>query len=714
MSPRFEEAPHFELNTPQFKPAQVELRPPSEARGSHILSRLRVRSRLGNSAIYALILGTILITLVIAFLALLWVGFDAESKSRSASAWRAVLTANWAPRSITLCALVLRWTVSVQAVIATAMLAAFILEHGDVPLHSAAAISLLRNSNNGPFGLFWELLQCLPRITSRTSSLLIIILFASTVLLQFSSTALLSDLGNGIVINGATQNSSGAPYYWRKSRSWYLFQSGDYWLSKPTSYPIFAERPGTFPSEDRARGIVDSGHMIRAFLPYNLPSERTRLAKYSGFALAIASRVQCYRPNITGTMFTAYGSPQIWGNVTVPGTADGRLFDRLFRCTVPLQMGNDAFGGKAEKRAAVEWAAALCEVEITTENATGGYVDGYTTLVLLNMTAGYGQDYSNNGNAGREMYNFSSNSGDGPWARIPFNLKTMSLNLTITLCLSEMNVTNQALEASGTPAQDEPLLGWDAPTGSYKSEGILRQFGTTAGKLESIQDRGLLELPISFTPGAPPNTDLYSDMSWTMRIAENTTIAMCTHGCYLYDDSETGWRIRHPHRAQVAVFQDILATTKNPAQALLAQYFTLLQMAYYDGLPDFDNPANATASFSIATTKPVRWNGFSAVITTLTVHALCICICTILFIRSTRLSVLGNPWQAVAHVANGETEGLVAKASVLSGEETASFKRTDSSSQDITVSLQLREGGVRVGLVSRAHGGRARLFDDAK
>jgi hypothetical protein len=658
-------------------------------------------SKLGVFALWALSLGTVLIILALAFLSFLWKGVDTASSSDAASAWRAIMINNWAARSITLSSLVLRWSVGAQAGVCTSMLAAFILEHGGVALFDAAGLSLLRSSNNGPYQLVKILALNFPRIPGLRSGLAGLILLVSTLLLQFSSTALLSDLGSGVVLTGTQAPPA---FYYRKSRSWYLYQVGNNSISKPQSYPTFAEAVGSVETIDPASELIDTGKIDRALLPLILPSDRTLLVNYSGMATVVELGVSCFRPEVKASLFTAQGSPRMWGTINpqIPGLT--REPDLFFNCTLPLQMGDDVFGGAAEKRAAKEWATAKCLLDSRSDPTVSNFVSSNDTLLIFNMTQGYADVYGNNGNQNARIYNTSTSSVDGPWVKLSYQLNSMDMDLAVTICVPRMKISNRKINAYSDANRTEPVLGWDPSAEDYRSEGIRRQLGVLPGSKPSVEERGLLRLSNYDLPGPSNNTELLSDMLWTLNLEYNVTTAMCTHGCYFYPDGY--YRVEYIHRAQIAVFQDILTTTRNPAQALLAQYFTLLQMAYYDALPEFDDPANATARFYVPVTMPVRWRGFATVVTILSVHFVCVLVSTKFFLRSTRISLLGSSWQAVAQVAIGEAEEIVAKASMASDSEIKKEIKGAKSSgrargQETNVGLMVTDNGTRAGLFRR-------------
>lgn len=272
--------------------------------------------------------------------------------------------------------------------------------------------------------------------------------------------------------------------------------------------------------------------------------------------------------------------------------------------------------------------------------------------------------------------------------------------MALTSCTTTFNFTNQKIVASSRSPHDEPQLDWDTTTSRYLSSTVRKQLGVLPGDHMSLEDRGVLGLPGSFLEPQPPSDFLSSRLTSETIYLERmlsqvdryyATIAMCFYGCRARTSKNNYWLVEVPHRTQISLFQDILTTTQSPAQALLAQYFTLHQMAYYDSFPEFGQPANATTGFSVAVTMPVSWNGLTAVLVILAVHVLCVAGSTLILIRTTRLSLLGNSWQAISQVALGDAHNLIAHSSLCTDAELKRSEQAQALGKDTPVYLRMDE-----------------------
>ncbi|KAJ4288242.1 hypothetical protein N0V88_007432 [Collariella sp. IMI 366227] len=118
----------------------------------------------------------------------------------------------------------------------------------------------------------------------------------------------------------------------------------------------------------------------------------------------------------------------------------------------------------------------------------------------------------------------------------------------------------------------------------------------------------------------------------------------------------------YAHGTHVALFQSTLLTTQSPALATQALLARLFQMAYYDQLVKLTTAAKALTSSSSTNLIPSRWTGFIAVTTLVAAHLLVVATTTLLFLRHTESSMIGNYWQAVSQVFSMDTQQVVQQA----------------------------------------------------
>ncbi|KAJ8109433.1 hypothetical protein OPT61_g7459 [Boeremia exigua] len=154
------------------------------------------------------------------------------------------------------------------------------------------------------------------------------------------------------------------------------------------------------------------------------------------------------------------------------------------------------------------------------------------------------------------------------------------------------------------------------------------------------------------------------------------------------------------HKTHVALFQDVMKSTRNPALAFQAFFTVVMQMTYYDLLPQFDIAGTANVSASERVDVPAQWTGFGVVVGLLLLHAVLIVATVTLFLANTEHSLLGNAWQAVAQVSSSDTHETVLCASNMTDREVRRLLSM-SSFEDNDVVLRMGADGARSQAVYR-------------
>jgi len=269
--------------------------------------------RIGKTSIAILLSSFAVCFGCLAFLTFLWV---ADTNN---TIWRKIVVSGWTTRAITISALALRWATATQAINCTSMLAAVLLQSYAVPLPSAAAVSIMRFGNTGPWSLLGKM-KTKWHSGSFPIGLLAVLLTFTTLSLQFTSTALLSQVGLAALPIQVTvpqtfysTDPNGATF---KS---YLGEGAPFIQTTPKGYPAFAEWVSNSTGSEKefapssSPGMVDTGTVMRAFLPINDTNERSRLTDYQGYATVVDMRVVCMRPKLTNVVFSSRSGTRLTG-----------------------------------------------------------------------------------------------------------------------------------------------------------------------------------------------------------------------------------------------------------------------------------------------------------------------------------------------------------------------------------------------------------------
>ncbi|KAF2026620.1 hypothetical protein EK21DRAFT_115674 [Setomelanomma holmii] len=593
-------------------------------------------SRLGKFHL-AIILSTFVLCFgCLAFLTFIWV---ADLRN---TVWLGIVLVGWTTRSVTISTLIIRWATAAQATTCTSILAAMLFVSGEVPLPAAAALSTMRFENTGP----WSLLLSMRvewRWRSSPVGLLAFFLSFTTLALQFSSSALLSQVG----IASLPVRKTIPRTYYAADPAGQSFRSQDISLvsyidTTPIEYPAFAEwislgdvsnfstphgevRPNT------DRGIRDTGTVMRAFLPIRDAVERSVLTEYQGYGTVVDSRVVCMKPNLTDVVYSAGDGYRLTGlaDIHTKPRAHLRRVDYINSSdtSYAFDCGFAAAGRYTDTQI---WPITLCRGRyrgskqgIFSAMDPMGQEEAGETYLLINATL-------------KETITDFDDSDVWETLSLTSSDYTPTLHVTaqLTLCMAAFEAQDMKIHASRRlPVTHEPVLAWDTTTGAYNTTNVLRQLGTSS----SLQERGIFQLA--------PRSWQWQDRPWSVLLTSgtfSTTSALMRIRDRMYTRMMNG--------AQYVVFAQMVTTTGNPAVALQAYFTTLCAIAYYDRIVMFDTAAPSTRVSLVQVTRPLGWTGYIMVTSVLVVHLILVMLVTLAFRRAGKLSRIGNAWSSVSQL----------------------------------------------------------------
>jgi hypothetical protein len=297
---------YIPLTAPKNAPSQAQYEVKVAKKESSLWARL------GVTQILILCLGSIILTIAVLPLAWLWVESMAAAAGREpSSVWISVIEANWTTRIVTICTAILRAVVTAQASVATAMFAGIILERVGSPLADGPFYSTMRALSGSPTNLLWT--PSLPLRENGLSVLVVtlIVLEVSVIIaVQFLSTLLVADFGNGAFTQTSNMTNIRQLNY---TRDPFL---GPWWSIPPVAGWTFAEQsepPIPGPKYD------DTGHTYRAFLPYLERVQRKSLRYFRGPVPISDQRVVCVQPKLRDLRLDALNPtfPRLSGQMAI-------------------------------------------------------------------------------------------------------------------------------------------------------------------------------------------------------------------------------------------------------------------------------------------------------------------------------------------------------------------------------------------------------------
>ena len=687
-----------------------------EAKEDRSLLQQKVASTIGSPAFslhdrFGWLATTILVvttTLILSVLGFLWFLWEADHNNKT---WHRIAAKNWMTRTVALSSLVLRTSMSMQASTATSMLAGLALENTQILLLHFASVSMMRNTNAGPYMLSWLIFKAFLKDPWRWRRALIptliLVLVITSTLAQFTSTTLLADLKPGTV-PGYNSSETTATNFHTVDGSTPFTLRGTVWTKKPPFYPTFAEYhelPSDAP-EDKS----DTGLTLRAFLPVPGQEARSSLRTFSGLATVLDARVQCLRPQLTLEKgHFASGTLALNGSISASGSQSTN-----FSCVIPQPL-SDSDGNTSD-----EWQIAVTYLSTFSNASTAPVRSEFRPLaspsqygmefVVVNVTAGSIPEYLQIlGDDGGEFGDFGA-AGVAPalysnrreWLDLLFT-KNASLVMSVSLCYASSNIRSQLGQILNGQHMQSP-----------DERGVL-----------SLSKRG------SWEPGpgddansswlqAAVELSLVGDPVDTQYLDTTTSTVSTSITAYFFSATEyskQAWEAiprLSPDPSVIALFQQILKDQGGIAFAIQSILTIFTSMSYYDQLQQFNNADKITTTSFVVVSKPASLRGIIAVTIVASVHMVLIAYVIYLFLFNSSISTVGNAWQTVAQVVQGEAKQLVDGARLATDDKVEDMVRNRRWKRRF---VGLRVSGDRTDVElnhTDSLGGLAKMMKDAK
>ncbi|KAJ8125191.1 hypothetical protein O1611_g8449 [Lasiodiplodia mahajangana] len=266
--------------------------------------RLPLQESLGRTGLAVILGGSLLILSNIAFLSLLWFGYGDEPEAAGAPwIWRQIALHDWMTRTVTISSLVLRSIVSLQGATCTSMTAALVLEKRAARKSDVAYLSMARSVSDGPRKVIQLFLSSRSWSVVTYAEFWLICLLGLTMLaLQFSSTFLLSDFHDFVIVSGIEARPIGIFAVTDMQQG--LSSSGYEVYDGSPIFSTFGEERSDCNVTPDALGFSDTGIQRRGYLPIEGGENRTSIRSYRGPTFVVNSRVICVPPQIRGRLLT--------------------------------------------------------------------------------------------------------------------------------------------------------------------------------------------------------------------------------------------------------------------------------------------------------------------------------------------------------------------------------------------------------------------------
>ncbi|WXC44588.1 hypothetical protein QX201_004324 [Fusarium graminearum] len=610
-----------------------------------------------------LIVGTLVILASFFILIVLWQGAADAINHKTPmipSLWKTIVFKDRTAQVITICSATIRTSMSLQIGVLVSALAAVILETSGTRMMDIPVLSIGRMQSS-PIGMLPIVLrQAINSLSGAWHSCIIITSVIILLVSNLNSTILLSDLGNSDIPGPHVTNDKGISF---RSSVGIGAQDIMSWAVKPKAQWRFAE------TRFGKSTFGDTGRVYRAFLPFQDEYTRASLEYYSGPAVVANTRTIC-TPLPLYEISIGYRSEDVMRFGPTLHLREKRYL-REFECGILPTAGVNR----------TSWSVTLCsnhtgkdarqfDDELNTELNSDRTLllerEKYLmrNIFIINTTADIWSMLKEDGVIPKRLQKLSSKA-EGLWTRIYDT--TGAEVLAATVCnanIAKAGIYNVTMTGDAIPREPHWTPNFNYYDGSSytldrqgflrnKTRSILSQFGIGVETNDTAQ-RGILKLDIgpltdednSYPPGPDRSgTDSYLDGVLDEKsVGSNTTWDM--------SDGNGVVQTWSAHELYRAVFLTSLLITGDPALAIQSVLTRLQQVPYYELLEHNDIIYPITTQHMTKRLIPVQWLGLGLVIGMAVVHLIQVFVVIIIFLSRTRLSALGNAWQAVAQATH--------------------------------------------------------------
>lgn len=643
-------------------------------------SNTTILGRIGYYSIAVLVIGTLVILLAFAYVSFLW---WSESSN---STWHQIVLNSWVAPSVTLASLAIRTSISFQAIVSTAMVAALALQWHQVDIADSAAVSLFRFSNSGPSSLLRRLFGNGKRLLP-SAGILALCLTLVTLASHATSTALVKDLGIAVVPGNIDPMDLAFGVNLTKLR-FQTASDGDMrppalWKRRPTQYASFAERTVAGPVSGTK--THDTGVQIRAFLPLPSGEDRSRVHSYNGTLAGITMRTFCVRPivDVTNTTQQTFilgkenpdGTGVLKQQVTGTVTADP---DEEWTDVFDTSAGTEFECNVQQYGLTVCTLASSPAVYLNLTKVDMGPLAPFLRGLVGNPTAYDSSKPAITVDSYLVWQGVSGVEEHAEWTNVSIDRDDGSPSHKLSLCTTVLRDQYMDVSASRSSNATEPSMGWTKSPGNNFSETIdttpIREQLGVVGTSSDPQKRGILSLDSWTDPTSLPEYFSSLPKMGMLRMANMDykfqwslySQGVATNWTDAWDWTDSGFDYYI-----YKIVNDILNNTDHPS--LMLQAFTTMQYseAYYNDIVAFDlQDPDATIQYFVSAVVPIRRRGYWAVAVIIVCHLVLVLGIVGLYIAwGGPGNILGQAWSSVTQLRSQEMGHIFQNGDILMDED---------------------------------------------
>jgi hypothetical protein len=608
------------------------------------------------------------------------------------------------------------------------MIAAIVLEKHGAQRCQVAWLSVMRSINDGPLKLGGLLLSSKSRASfGQLETWLTLLVILVTTALQFSSTLLLSDINDFIIVGDLNTTELG-DLFLHKGDDFRVEAIGLQFITQPPVNAVFGEAQAGFNATPDTSGLSDTGLIQRSLLPISESAARASIRRIEGTSIVMTSQSACIRPRIRA-LYSAdsndINEQDIFGGIV--GTVDYKSsFEaagvRSSSLCSDADCGDVAFDCPIPS-GDVGWQAITCLL--------GGVVGGHgptnfdpvwdpadgpwsrnATIVLVITT---NMDYKDwRRVAGSNTSTLPVGKPSQEWQS--YEIST-GLFVNISLCSSGFSLGRFHTSMTTKGPIHEPRTNLTLTSKTYSTADI-RSFMGVDEPQQSHLDRNVLDLEILGTPTGDTGSSPASQPVFFSATGGNTTVGRLTTAvielvmyyqlapgfqpnvsmslCYFC--TTNGYSV-NPETS--LLFSDIISETGRAANALLSLTTTIFTTVYYTYLSTLrvHQDARIVATTIVRAPGPCSTKGcpgFSSVITLLFVHLLCVAVITVVYVRRVRYSRHGNIWHTISQLTGDGLADMLKEANHASDAAVERYVDAEYEDRPVKVGRRRESGPVEV------------------
>ncbi|KAM0492351.1 hypothetical protein ACHAP8_010038 [Fusarium lateritium] len=675
-----------ELNPHTFNQHPMQQYAPANPQ-PRTIQRQPWQRRVGCLGWWIIGLGTVVMLAASAFLVFIWYGAAlARWQLPRPKLWDSIVFDDNAARVVTLCSAAIRVAMDFQIGLLAASMAAIIIETTGTRLSDLVSLSLSRAfiESASPWDVFLIARHRTSRKAVSVNWVIPLLSFVVGSAMTFASTIMLSDFNMFQIAAPRTTRSIALGFDLKKAMADPAGTS--FWQSKPQAHWRFAEtRLNATENNSTLKHVYDTGDIYQASLPFDTMEDRASLQYYEGPAIVTNSRTVCVAPTFTNaTIEYQYTGSELTEGLYLHAEVDtlaswdsGPRINGSQVAQITCRLNN------YWDETSDSWPLSICSfpnldtsaVNMSLKDPLSGRPYTFQSVLLLNASSilnlnivipywtGSTENWATV--AAIDDLQMDKFVMDGPWTAAFAANGSEILQATVCFTAPTMpllyNVTMSGKAILSEPRSEAKLK--EVKQKSANGTKYLEQLGI-GGSASDLMARGILDLKVHSDPQSLATQDFEVVDAAIGRLIRMSLFDFQIAGGWAFNNDAlmgylASWLLWPANSEHSFLVQKILHDTGDPAIAVQALFSRFSQMIFHDMLPYWTRDQSIITVNVKRVLIPSQWTGLIIVLALIISHMVLMLVTVGWFLASTKLSILGNTWQAVSQIVSPETGAVL-------------------------------------------------------